>query len=189
MEKNWYDYPFAWERHLKLPITLKLDWAESKFNVSVKYKQGTIEDTIKFLQKIEDKDFDRLWWLFDFLKEFWDIDKEKWEMLCFDKDAVYKIFETIKDTRFKWVFKNSDWKQDDWGGRSTLYSTMLVKLAWELSIHPSELQKTYTMEQFSRFVEWINYWTNEMSEDWRKENDRIAFNKRHDDADLIWMFK
>ncbi len=122
-------------------------------------------------------------WMVDFLSENSDINKITLWLLKIDKGLSDKIFETIKDSRFRGVFGKTETKDSEKATQP--YNAVLVYLCEKLSIDPERFQNEYTIEQMNYLIEWTIYNANSQTEEGQVENERTQFNKNNADEDLL----
>jgi len=177
----WYDYPKKRDFDISFNISLLLDWKNTENKITMKFKQATIMETIDFLMLVEKWG---VWdWMADFLTENSDINKTTSWLMRLDKNLSQKVFDTIKNTRFKWTFWNSKGTSDS--EPSQPYSAILMMLCEKLSIDPMGFQEKYTVEQMNYLMEWLIYNAQSQTEEWQAINDKNQFSKNNKDEDLL----
>jgi len=176
----WYDYPMKWEFDVTINVNIWYSKINKEIKVELKYKQASIFETIQFFKDIDTK---WLWsWLERFLKKYSNANKITLWIIKVDKNTITRIFNIIKDTRFRGVFWDREQKYE-W--RSRPYNSILVLLSERLWIDPDTFQNRYTIEQMNYLLWWIVYNINEQSDEWKEINDREQFNKENADEDLL----
>lgn len=175
----WYDYPVKEEFDVTFSIKVGGNKGVKK-KLRLKYFQASIYETIQFMKHLEnDTTGERLK---DFLKKYWNIDKVTLWLISIDKQFMDKVFNTIKDTRFRWVFASKKQKEDD---NIRPYSSVLVFLAKEINIDPHTFQMEYTVEQMNYLMWGVVYNINDQTEEGKQINQKNEFNKKHNDSDLL----
>ena len=173
----WYDYPQR--EDFNLIVDIEVAWSVNN-KLKLKYKQATIFETMDFLKTLEE--WKTVEWTLDFIKNHWGTKIALW-FIKIDNNLFNKVFETIKNSLFRWVFGKAEAK-NDWGGTQP-YSAILVFVCEKLNISPHEFQNEYTIEQMNYLLDWIIYNINEWTEEWQEKNQRNNFNKENKDEDLL----
>lgn len=149
----------------------------------LEYHQATIKELFEFLYKSSKKEFNLFEYIFDFIEKKWYYINifwfkiKKFKLKESEKQEIQleilKIFEIIKNTRFKWFFKD---KKTSWGNKSP-FSSLLALISDKFSCDPNYVLENYTWEQlFSEdwYIDWIIWNNNELSKEWKIRNDRKA---------------
>lgn len=150
----------------KFEININIKRWYYKKTISVKYEQASMYEINEFLYDSWKEWFQLVNRIIDFVEENSDKAINK-----FDRKIIAikfsEIFETLKNTYFKWAF--NEW----WNGEEQvddLLASYIVFLSWELKQDPLYLMKNYTIEQLKFFTDWIIWNINERTEEWKKKN-------------------
>lgn len=150
----------------KFEININIKRWYYKKKISVKYEQASMYEINEFLYESQRDWFRILDWIVDFVEN--NSDKK---LNVFDRRILSlkfeEIFETLKETYFKWAFNewgNGEEQVDD------LLASYIVFLSWELKQDPLYLMKNYTIEQLKFFTDWIVRNNNERTDEWKRKN-------------------
>lgn len=150
----------------KFEININIKRWYYKKTISVKYEQASMYEINEFLYDSWKEGFQLVNRIIDFVEENGDKAINK-----FDRKIIAikfsEIFETLKNTYFKWAF--NEW----WNGEEQvddLLASYIVFLSWELKQDPLYLMKNYTIEQLKFFTDWIVRNNNERTDEWKRKN-------------------
>lgn len=160
-----------------LKSTFEVNLKTGRWNYTIEYEQASIWETIEFYIKSEKEHI--LIWLYQFIQEH--TKKKPWykfrgmskkDFLDLWEENLKKLFEQIKDTRFRLPKQRKAWWDD------SPFESFLAFLAEKLCVPPHILLKEYTFEQAVLLARWIEYNVNMQSPEWELRN---AQNKAWDE--------
>lgn len=160
-----------------LKSTFEVNLKTSRWNYTIEYEQASIWETIEFYIKTEKEHI--LIWLYKFIQEH--TKKKPWykfrgmskkDFLDLWEENLKKLFEQIKDTRFRLPKQRKAWGDD------SPFESFLAFLAEKLCVPPHILLKEYTFEQAVLLARGIEYNVNMQSPEWELRN---AQNKAWDE--------
>lgn len=140
-------------------------------NIMLNFEQAKMMDIIKFIKESKKKSFDLWMWVLNFCKDHWKIKKS-------DEGSIYfwssKIFEQLKNTFFKWLFKEWGWKWEE-----TPVISLIIFIAKESLISTLDILYKMTYEELELVTEWVIWDINEQTKKWQQKNRlKLVFEKR-----------
>ena len=133
--------------------------------IKLLFNQAKVINILKFLNDLEKKDFNLNIWIWDFIKQYSTkrISNKELEAIYLNWD---KIFEQIKNTYFKWIFKWNKTKNTNYSPISSLLS-FICKEWW---VNGYDLLYKMTWDDIMLFAEWGIWNLNEQTKKWKKLN-------------------
>lgn len=133
-----------------------------KKSIKLTFNQAKMIDIVLFIDQTKDSKFDLWLWVLDFCKQHGKVKQS-------DESSIYLwgglIFEQLKNTYFKWLFKESKAKWDD----SPIIS-LITFIAKESAISSLDILYKMTYEEFQMIVEWVIWNLNEMTAKGKSRN-------------------
>ncbi len=147
---------------IKIKILKNYKIFEYHKNIMLTFNQAKMIDILKFIEESKKSNFDLWIWVLDFCKAHWKVKKS-------DEGSIYfwswKIFEQIKDTFFKWLFKDWKWKWDESPVISLI--TFIAKESW---ISTLDILYKMTYEELELVAEGVIWNINEQTKKWQQKN-------------------
>jgi len=131
-------------------------------NILLTFNQAKMIEILKFIECSKKKDFDLWIWTINFVKEHWKLSKRDEWNIYFQSG---KIFEQLKNTYFKWLFKDTKANWDD-----TPIISLITFIAKESAISTLDILYKMTYEELELVCEWVIWNLNEQTKQWQQKN-------------------
>lgn len=153
---------------------LKKDFEINILSQKVVYSQLSYYDCLEFYKKITEKDFDLVYWFYNFLKDKIIITEK--DVIDIWIDQIKTFFELYLDTACRSFFKKNIIVNKD---NISTFESYLTFLSKEINLDPLSILKNYTPEQLEIITEWVVFNLNEKTKEWRQINMKKAIKKQN----------
>jgi hypothetical protein len=120
-------------------------------------------EILRFLEISKKKNFDLWLWVINFVKEHWKLRKsDEWSVYFWS----WFIFNQLKETYFKWLFK----KDEKWNSDNTPIISLITFIAKDSAISTLDILYKMTYEELELVCEWVIWNLNEQTKQWQQKN-------------------